>query len=193
MAFKTFLDLATLPASDLNTYLMKQAVIVCASGTRPGSPVEGMTIYETDTDIYRVYDGSVWKATGHTIPHQAADYDDAISFTTTSSSYTALTGAVTPTITKYNADTKMILEASITGMYTTSQGEVGVAVRINSTDYEIAYKFAATNGRDVWAGFREVSGLAAGTYTGQVMVKRVAGTLTVDSNTRISVRVTEGY
>ena len=55
MAFKTFADAATLPAADLNTYLMKQAVIVCTSGTRPSSPVEGMTIYETDTDSLKIY------------------------------------------------------------------------------------------------------------------------------------------
>lgn len=55
MAFKTFVDSVALPASDLNTYLMKQAVIVCTSGTRPASPTEGMTIYETDTDRLLIY------------------------------------------------------------------------------------------------------------------------------------------
>lgn len=60
MAFKTFNAGDVLPASDVNTYLMKQAVIVCTSGTRPSSPVEGMTIYETDTDIHRVYNGASW-------------------------------------------------------------------------------------------------------------------------------------
>ena len=55
MAFKTFADGVALPASDLNTYLMKQAVIVCTAGTRPASPIEGMTIYETDTDKLLIY------------------------------------------------------------------------------------------------------------------------------------------
>lgn len=50
MAFKTFVAGAVLTASDVNTYLAKQAVIVCTSTTRPTSPPEGMTIYETDTD-----------------------------------------------------------------------------------------------------------------------------------------------
>jgi hypothetical protein len=44
-----------------NNALMKQAVIVCTSGTRPSSPVEGMTIYETDTDRHMVYSGSGWE------------------------------------------------------------------------------------------------------------------------------------
>lgn len=60
MAFKTFTAGSTLPASDVNTYLMKQTVIVCTSGTRPGSPVEGMVIFETDTDLIQVYDGTSW-------------------------------------------------------------------------------------------------------------------------------------
>lgn len=60
MGFKTFVALDALPASDVNTYLMKQAVIVCTAATRPGSPVEGMTIFETDTDKEYRYTGAAW-------------------------------------------------------------------------------------------------------------------------------------
>lgn len=62
MAFKTFTDGNVLTDTDLNDYLMKQTVIVCTSGSRPSSPVEGMVIYETDTDSIRAYDGSSWVA-----------------------------------------------------------------------------------------------------------------------------------
>lgn len=47
-----------------NGALMKQTVIVCTSGTRPSSPVAGMTIFETDTKMERRYTGSAWKASG---------------------------------------------------------------------------------------------------------------------------------
>lgn len=60
MPFKTFVAGETLTSSDVNTYLAKQAVIVCTSGTRPGAPVEGMCIYETDTDRLLSYDGTTW-------------------------------------------------------------------------------------------------------------------------------------
>jgi len=60
MSFKTF-TAGVLTASEVNTYLMNQSVIVCTSATRPGSPNEGMTIYETDTDYYKVYSGSTWE------------------------------------------------------------------------------------------------------------------------------------
>lgn len=60
MAFKVFSGGATLSAADLNDYLMEQSIIVCTSGTRPASPAEGWTIYETDTDLYLMYSGSAW-------------------------------------------------------------------------------------------------------------------------------------
>jgi hypothetical protein len=59
MAFKTFAP-GVLTSSDVNTFLMRQAVITCTSSTRPASPSEGMTIYETDTDFLLSYSGSNW-------------------------------------------------------------------------------------------------------------------------------------
>jgi hypothetical protein len=59
MAFKTFAP-GVLTSSDVNTFLMRQSVIVCTSSTRPGSPNEGMTIYETDTKNYLTYSGTAW-------------------------------------------------------------------------------------------------------------------------------------
>lgn len=40
------------------------AVTICTSGTRPGSPVEGQVIYETDTDAYYGWRGSIWLPIG---------------------------------------------------------------------------------------------------------------------------------
>lgn len=65
MAFKTFTAGEVLTASDVNTYLMKQAVITCTAATRPGTPNEGMLIYETDTDTFAFYDGSGWVYQGY--------------------------------------------------------------------------------------------------------------------------------
>jgi hypothetical protein len=63
MAFKTFAP-GVLTSSDVNTFLMRQAIITCTSSTRPASPNEGMTIYETDTDLYAVYTGTAWEYLG---------------------------------------------------------------------------------------------------------------------------------
>lgn len=60
MPFKVF-STAVVPASEMNDYLMEQCVIQCTSATRPSSPNEGMTIYETDTDRFLVHDGTTWQ------------------------------------------------------------------------------------------------------------------------------------
>jgi hypothetical protein len=64
MAFKTFAP-GVLTSSDVNTFLMRQAVITCTSSTRPASPNEGMTIYETDTDLTLQYSGTAWEVVTH--------------------------------------------------------------------------------------------------------------------------------
>lgn len=44
--------------------LMRQSIIPCTSITRPSSPVDGMTIYETDHDLLRTWNGTAWQITG---------------------------------------------------------------------------------------------------------------------------------
>ena len=48
----------------ISSYVPSSAISragVCTSSTRPASPYEGQTIYETDTDLYRFWDGAAWK------------------------------------------------------------------------------------------------------------------------------------
>ncbi len=47
-------------AEVIQKYLMNQAVIVCTSTTRPGTPVEGMVIFEADTRSFLVWIGGAW-------------------------------------------------------------------------------------------------------------------------------------
>lgn len=57
MPFKDFVLSETLTASDVDTYLMGQALIRCTSATRP-TPVDGMRIFETDTRREMIYRSS---------------------------------------------------------------------------------------------------------------------------------------
>lgn len=59
MALLTFTAGTQLPAASMNS-LAKQVVITCTSGSRPGSPNAGMTIYETDTNRVLCWNGSAW-------------------------------------------------------------------------------------------------------------------------------------
>lgn len=59
--FKTFVAGDVLTASEVNSYLMKQTVIVCdSSSDYPGSPVEGMVVYDKALDRGLLYTGSAW-------------------------------------------------------------------------------------------------------------------------------------
>lgn len=53
----------------LSSVLGAQSLVkpgVCTSSTRPASPYEGQTIYETDTDLVKSYNGSAWATIGPT-------------------------------------------------------------------------------------------------------------------------------
>jgi hypothetical protein len=58
--YTTFVNGSVLTDAQLNGYLMQQALVTCTSGTRPGSPTTGQPIYETDTGLIRVWNGTIW-------------------------------------------------------------------------------------------------------------------------------------
>lgn len=64
MAYKTFVAGTEGLASDINTYLMNQSVIVFTDSTARDAaltaPTEGMVCYLTASDHYQIYNGSAW-------------------------------------------------------------------------------------------------------------------------------------
>lgn len=64
MPKKTFVTGTVLTASDVNTYLMNQSVMVFASASARNSaitsPTEGMIAYLSDSNTLTLYDGSAW-------------------------------------------------------------------------------------------------------------------------------------
>lgn len=79
MAYKVFTNGATLPASDLNTYLMNQSVMVfadsAARATALTSPTEGMLSWLQDVNRYEYYNGSSWvELFGASISTKTANY-----------------------------------------------------------------------------------------------------------------------
>ncbi|HEY9414316.1 MAG TPA: hypothetical protein VIQ30_06130 [Pseudonocardia sp.] len=88
MAFKQFGAGDVLTAADLNNYLMNQSVIACTSGTRPSSPVEGMVIFQTDTDSFLFWTGSAWKRFARDIETSSTVEDfEGANDTSTSTTY----------------------------------------------------------------------------------------------------------
>ena len=82
MARKVFQNGFPLPASDINTYLMDQAVMTFASSTARTSaiatPAEGMLTWLEDVNKYQYYNGSAWAdlvpAQAQTISDKTANY-----------------------------------------------------------------------------------------------------------------------
>jgi len=71
--YKLFVNGNTLSASDLNTYLNQQTVMVFASAAArtaalSGVLSEGMVSYRTDSHITEYYSGSAWTAIAPTVP-----------------------------------------------------------------------------------------------------------------------------
>ena len=64
--FRTFTAGEVLSASQVNTYLMQQSLMVFAGtavrGSAITSPSEGMFTYLTDTNTLQYYDGAAWQA-----------------------------------------------------------------------------------------------------------------------------------
>jgi len=50
-----------LPAATYNLNVRNQVITTCTAATRPATPVEGQHIYETDTDLLQVWNGSAWQ------------------------------------------------------------------------------------------------------------------------------------
>ena len=65
MSFKVFTNGSVLNASELNEFLMNQAVISFATSTARGlaitSPVEGMLTYLEDSNTYQFWNGTAWQ------------------------------------------------------------------------------------------------------------------------------------
>lgn len=75
MGYKTFVPGVSLSASDIQTYLMNQAVITCTSGTHPANPPEGMVIFETDNNAFLFCSnivGPVWSPLNTHIAYQTS-------------------------------------------------------------------------------------------------------------------------
>lgn len=127
--FKTFGVGDVLTASDVNTYLMQQAVMNFASsgarGSAIGTATEGMVTYLQDTDTVEVYDGAAWTAVGATPAIlQVVTATKADTFTTTSTSYTTVTD-LSVSITPSSASNKVLVIASVSAHLPATTTTVG--------------------------------------------------------------------
>jgi hypothetical protein len=101
--FKTFSAGQVLGASDVNTYLMQQSLMVFASASARdaaiASPTEGMHAYLNDTGIVTAYDGTYWQP----ITPASRESGTASATLSSGSPWSTVTGSVTFTTNRFSA------------------------------------------------------------------------------------------
>ncbi|GAA4849802.1 hypothetical protein GCM10023403_10760 [Pseudonocardia benzenivorans] len=157
---------------------------VCTSATRPGSPIQGQTIYETDTRREYIWSGSVWLPRGPLVAVKTTDKTANASTTLSDDPQLSL-----PVL----ASTTYLLSALL--IWSTGTGpdaKFGLTVPAGCTwqvaPFGIPTSVTATAGSIETAVFTAsgipLGGVAAGTktaalVTGTVVVGGTAGTVTI--------------
>jgi hypothetical protein len=98
---------------------------VCTSSNRPAAPFDGMVIYETDTDLVKVWDGSEWDTVGPINPESWQ------AWTPTLAGWTIGNGTL---VARYwKANKTIVFEGSITwGSTTSASGNLSVTLPLES-------------------------------------------------------------
>jgi hypothetical protein len=92
---------------------------VCTSTTRPASPYEGQAIYETDTDMMAIWNGTAWRYIAATTPTngtvlQVASTTKTDTFTHNTTTFTDITG-LSVSITPKSSSSKIFVTAVVSG------------------------------------------------------------------------------
>ena len=102
-------------SASLGTAGLKQGV--CTSTTRPTGPYEGQMIYETDTDMVAIWNGSAWRYIAATTPTngtvlQVASTTITGATSTSSSSFVDISG-LSVSITPKSSSSKIMVSATL--------------------------------------------------------------------------------
>ena len=102
---------------------------VCTSSTRPSGPYEGQMIYETDTDMVAVWNGSAWRYIAATTPTNGTvlqvvqgTLSTQIGGAGASYSDTGLAATITPKSTS----SKVLVTISFAWYHTNGKGDVNI-------------------------------------------------------------------
>jgi hypothetical protein len=148
------------------------------SSTRPSSPWTGQHVYETDTSLELVYNSSAWVC----ITPQSSS--DTTSRTSTTTSYTTLTGAPAVTVstgTKALITVTAELSSSVAGYARAGVVVSGAStIAAAATKSATSYFGASTLGNNITVSYTYMeTGLTAGSNTFTMQVNSPGSTLTV--------------
>jgi hypothetical protein len=110
---------------------------VCTSSTRPASPYDGQMIYEIDTNLVRIWNGTAWKTlsysdytNGSVIQVQSTTKTDTFS-ASNSNVFTDITG-LSVSITPTSSSSKILVTTNVIGS-ATSNGVANIQLIRGST------------------------------------------------------------
>lgn len=92
---------------------------VCTSTTRPVSPYEGQMIYETDTDMVSIWNGSAWRYIAATTPTNGTVLQVVQGTLTTQQTFTSSTASASSlavSITPKSSSSKVLVMVSVNGI-----------------------------------------------------------------------------
>jgi len=122
---------------------------VCTSTTRPTAPYEGQMIYETDTDMVAIWNGSAWRYLAATTPTngtvlqiQSTTLTEAVTMTPTANTWTDVTG-FSISITPKSTSSTVLVIANISGMSAVGANDGRLRLMRNSTAIAVATNFGS--------------------------------------------------
>ena len=162
---------------------------VCTSSTRPTAPYEGFMIYETDTDMVAIWNGTAWRYIAATTPTYGTVLQVVVATPTTVitavSSATYVDSGLTATITPKSSTSKVLVISNQSLYADTSTAEMGYALIRGSTtlDAQKASVFSnagAVVGQGIYNYLDIPNTTSATTY--KTMIAKLTGSGTVYSN-----------
>jgi len=128
---------------------------VCTSSTRPTAPYEGQTIYETDTDMVAIWNGTTWRYISATTPTNGTGLQVVVGTTTTgvnTATSTFVDTGLTATITPKSSSSKVLVLVSQNGLLKQNNTSVNVRLLRTATtlsDFVIEGSLTSTTANNV--------------------------------------------
>jgi hypothetical protein len=167
----------------------------CTTLTRPTTLYEGLSVFETDSNLFSWTDGANWFPQSQWVQGQ-----NIWIFPTTVNSFTSATfvnftlNSVVQTIsfTKRYTSTRLKLVAEISGFHNTAGATVQIGALIAGSDWGIIkFLFNTTTTHTQMAATRYLSGIAAGAQTATVRVNTTSGQFSCDNHDTFAFTVEE--
>ena len=174
--YKQFVSGNVLTAAEVNSYLMKQAVIVCdSSGDYPTSPVEGMTVWNKATDSLLIYTTATtgWRAPWNLSWGRIAGASSVAATTSIGSSSTdvnSLSVTFTAVANRYYRTTVLI------PIYQQATADGFVTTRINDgTSDKVQVQELVKSGASATLSISFVETIASGSVTRKARISTDSG------------------